>query len=68
MAWYWWLLIGYIILMVLVCWHMYKNWYYYKNVMELLFREKEKVAKKILEAKDGKEKRKILKENIFKIV
>ena len=47
---------------------MYKNWYYYKNVMELLFREKEKVAKKILEAKDGKEKRKILKENIFKIV
>lgn len=47
---------------------MYKNWYYYKAVIDGLFTEKEKVARKILEAKDGKEKRKILKENIFKII
>lgn len=65
-----WLYFGiglYVILTTLLLFYLKKNWSWFKATYETIYSEKQKVAKKILEAQDGKEKKKLLKENIFKI-
>jgi hypothetical protein len=67
MAWYWWAIGIYVFLSVLLLGFIYKNWFWFENAYHAIYEQKKLVAKQILEEKDGKKKRKILRENLFKL-
>lgn len=67
MAWWHYALGLYLILVIALLLYIKKNWFWFVNTYRALYAEKQKVAESILTAKDGKEKRKLIKKNIFKI-
>lgn len=68
MAWYYWAIGIYVFLSVLLIGFIYKNWFWFKNTYRALYHMKKLAAAEILEEKDAKKRKKLLKKHLFKIV